>query len=77
MENKDHNNKEETTTVDSLDYQDTFTQVNQYQEDKLNDDFNNSSNVSDLENQKNSTLKKIQFYVTMTVGVVFLVLIIF
>lgn len=77
MENKDHNNKEETTTVDSLDYQDTFTQVNQYQEDKLNDDFNNSSNVSDLENQKNSTLKKIQFYVTMTVGVVFLVLILF
>jgi type IV secretion system protein VirB10 len=77
MENKNLNSSDETTTVDSLDYQDTFAQLNQYQEDKLNDDFNNSSNASDLENQKNSTLKKIQFYVTMIVGVVFLILILF
>ncbi len=76
MENKNHNSEE--TTVDSLDYQDTFSQLNKYQEDKLNDDFNsNNSNTSDLENQKNSTLKKIQFYATMTVGVVFLILLLF
>lgn len=72
MENK-HNNNEDSI----VDYQDTFSQINEYQEEKHQDFNNNYSNASDLENQKNSTLKKIQFYVTMIVGVVFLILILF
>lgn len=83
MENK-HNN--EIDLNQDVDYQDTFAQLNQYQENKIKDDktninensnFDNDSNLSDSENQKNSTLKKIQFYVTIIIGIVFLILILF
>ena len=36
--------------------------------------LNMNPNKSELPNQKNSTIKKIQFYVTMVIGIIFLLL---
>ena len=39
--------------------------------------LNMNPNKSELPNQKNSTIKKIQFYVTMVIGIIFLLLVLF
>lgn len=39
--------------------------------------LNMNLNKSELPNQKNSTIKKIQFYVTMVIGIIFLLLVLF
>lgn len=47
-----------------------------YQKEKK-ESLNMNLNTSELPTQKNSTLKKIQFYVTMVIGAIFLLLLLF
>ncbi|RBQ27646.1 type IV secretion system protein VirB10 [Arcobacter sp. CECT 9188] len=63
---------ENKQSVDSStpDYKDTFLESEEHKSK-----YNMNPNTSDLTNNKNSTLKKIQFYITMVVGVIFIILI--
>ncbi|RBQ32267.1 type IV secretion system protein VirB10 [Arcobacter sp. FW59] len=67
---------ENKQSVDSStpDYKDTFSESEEHQEEQQSK-YNMNPNTSDLTNNKNSTLKKIQFYITMVVGVIFILLI--
>lgn len=48
-----------------------------YIKKKKKESLNMNLNTSELPTQKNSTLKKIQFYVTMVIGAIFLLLLLF
>lgn len=64
---------ENKQSVDSStpDYKDTFSESEEQSK------YNMNPNTSDLTNNKNSTLKKIQFYITIVIGIVFIILVLF
>ena len=67
------------------DYHDTFQNEKNHSFDKEYNQINNEQseppiinmNTSDLSDQKNGVIKKIQFYVTMVVGVIFFIIVLY